>query len=195
PLYPAVVNKSAKTFNDGLRNGPLVTAGPFKFGPIDQTAKTVTLVRDNKWWGAPAKLHTMIFRTIDPNAQIHAIANGEIDLMDLGADVNKFNRAKALTTTDLRVVAAPNFVHVDFNGTGTILNDVTVRKAIAKSIDRGAIARSMLGPLGIESRSLGNHIYMASQRGYQDNSGDVGKYEPDKARQLLEQAGWKLDGN
>src|SRR5262249_47210348 len=64
-----------------------------------------------------------------------------------------------------------------------------------KSIDRAAITRSMVGPLGIEPKSLGNHIYMANQRGYQDNSGDVGKYEPDKARQLLEQAGWKLDGN
>src|SRR5262249_52148537 len=27
PMYPAVVNKSAKTFNDGLRSGPLATAG------------------------------------------------------------------------------------------------------------------------------------------------------------------------
>ena len=36
---------------------------------------------------------------------------------------------------------------------------------------------------------------MTNQAGYQDNSGDVGKYNPDKARQLLDEAGWKLDGS
>ena len=34
----------------------------------------------------------------------------------------------------------------------------------------------------------------ANQTGYQDNSGDVGKYNPTRAAQLLDEAGWKLDG-
>ena len=36
---------------------------------------------------------------------------------------------------------------------------------------------------------------MRNQAGYQDNSGDVGKYDPTRAAQLLDEAGWKLDGN
>ena len=28
---------------------------PFKLGSIDQTAKTVTLVRNEKWWGEAGK--------------------------------------------------------------------------------------------------------------------------------------------
>ena len=62
------------------------------------------------------------------------------------------------------------------------------------AIDRAAIARAMLGPLGIEPATLGNHIFMRNQTGYQDNSGDVGKYNPARAAQLLDEAGWKLDG-
>ena len=53
----------------------------------------------------------------------------------------------------------------------------------------------MLGPLGIEAVPLGNHIFMRNQGGYKDNSGDVGKYDPARAAQLLDEAGWKLEGN
>ena len=193
-LLPASTTKSPKIFNDGWRQRPLTTAGPFKFGSIDQTAKTVTLVRNEKWWGKPAKLDTIVFRAIDMDAQIDALANGEIDLMDIGPDVNKYSRARGIAGTEIRVAGGPNFRHITINGTGEILKDVKVRQALAMAIDRGAIARAMLGPLDIEATTLGNHIFMRNQTGYHDNSGDVGKYDPTRAAQLLDEAGWKLDG-
>jgi peptide/nickel transport system substrate-binding protein len=193
-LLPASTTKSPKIFNDGWRERPLTTAGPFKFGAVDQTAKTVTLVRNEKWWGNPAKLETIVFRAIDADAQIDAVANGEVDLMDIGPDVNKYSRAKGIAGTAIRLAGGPNFRHLTINGTGEILKDVKVRQALAMTIDRGAIARAMLGPLGIEPATLGNHIFMRNQAGYQDNSGDVGKYNPTRAAQLLDEAGWRLDG-
>jgi peptide/nickel transport system substrate-binding protein len=193
-LYPASTNKSPKIFNDGWRQQPLTTAGPFKLGSIDQTAKTVTLVRNEKWWGKPAKLDTIVFRAIDPDAQIDALANGEVDLLDIGPDVNKYSRAKGIAGTEIRVAGGPNFRHITINGTGEILKDVKVRQALAMAIDRAAIARAMLGPLEIDATTLGNHIFMRNQTGYHDNSGDVGRYNPTRAAQLLDEAGWKLDG-
>jgi glutathione transport system substrate-binding protein len=62
-------------------------------------------------------------------------------------------------------------------------------------IDRVSIARALLGPLGIDAVPLNNHIFMSNQEGYRDNSGEVGQYDPDKARALLDEAGWKLEGN
>jgi peptide/nickel transport system substrate-binding protein len=194
-LYPASTTRSPKIFNDGWRQRPLTTAGPFKFESADLTAKTVTLVRNEKWWGEPAKLDTIVFRAIDLDAQIDALANGEIDLMDIGPDVNKYSRARDIAGTEIRWAAGPNFRHITINGTGPILQDVKVRQALAMGIDRAAIARAMLGPLGIETATLGNHIFMRNQTGYRDNSGDVGKYDPARAAQLLDEAGWRLDGN
>ncbi len=193
-LYPASTTKSPKVFNDGWKDAPLTTAGPFKFGGLDRTAQTMTLVRNEKWWGRPAKVDTIVFRTIDLDAQIDALANGEIDLMDIGPDVNKYVRAKGLAGADIRVAGGPNFRHITINGTGPILRDVQVRRALAMAIDRAAIARAMLGPLGIETEPLGNHIFMRNQKGYRDNSGEVGTYDPGKAAKLLDEAGWKLDG-
>lgn len=193
-LYPASTNSSPSVFNDGWKARPLTTAGPFKVGSMDQTAKTITLIRNEKWWGRPAKLDQIIFRVLDPDSQIDSLANNEIDFMDVGPDVNKLKRAQATTGVVLRRAGGPNFRHVTMNGTSPILSDVNVRRAVAMSINRTTIAKALLGPLGVPAMPLGNHIFMENQKGYRDNSGDVGTYNPTKAGSLLDAAGWKLSG-
>jgi peptide/nickel transport system substrate-binding protein len=194
-LYPASTNRDPKIFNEGWKDRPLTTGGPFKVGTLDVTGKTITLVRNEKWWGNPAKLDRIVYRVIDADAQIDAIANGEIDAIDVGPDVNKFNRANEIEGTDVRIAGAPNFRHLTINGTSPNIQDVRVRQALAMGISRQAITRALLGPLGIRTEPLGNHILMANQAGYRDNSGDIGKYNPERAKQLLDEAGWKMDGN
>jgi peptide/nickel transport system substrate-binding protein len=194
PLYPASTNRDPKIFNDGWRDRPLTTAGPFKVQSIDATSKTITLVRDENWWGDRAKLDRIVFRAIDPDAQIDALANGEIDAMDVGPDANKYSRAKDIEGTELRIAGGPQFRHLTINGTSPILRDVRVRRALAMAISRQAIARALLAPLGIRAEPLNNHIFMTNQAGYRNNAGEIGVYDPDKARALLDEAGWKLDG-
>ena len=74
----------------------LPSAGPFKLGSINRTSQTITLVRNDKWWGDRAKLDRIVFRVIDPDAQIDALANGEIDAMDIGPDASQYQRAKGI---------------------------------------------------------------------------------------------------
>jgi peptide/nickel transport system substrate-binding protein len=194
PLYPASTNKDPKIFNDGWAEQPLTTAGPFRFDGVNRTTQTVTLVRNEKWWGKPAKLERMVFRTIDTNAHIDALANGEVDAVDVGPDANKYRRALTIEGANMRVAGGPNFRHLTINGTSPILSDVRVRRALAMAIDRAAIARALLGPLGVTPEPLNNHIFMVNQRGYRDNSGEVGKYDPERAARLLDEAGWTLAG-
>jgi peptide/nickel transport system substrate-binding protein len=194
PVYPASTNKDPKVFNEGWKTKPLTSAGPFRLDNVDQTAKTVTLVRNEKWWGAKAKLDSIVYRAIDLDAQIDALANGEIDFMDIGPDVNKYNRAKGIANVDIRRAAGPNFRHLTMNGTSPVLQDVNVRQALAMGIDRTAIAKAMLGPMGIDAKPLDNHLFMANQNGYQPNAGEIGTFNQTKAKQLLDTAGWKLEG-
>jgi peptide/nickel transport system substrate-binding protein len=193
PLFPASTNKDPKIFNEGWKRQPLTSAGPFRFDSINQTTKTLTLVRNEKWWGRPAKLDRIVYRVIEVSAQVDALANGEIDYMDIGPDVNNYRRVKDIEGIDIRMAGGPNFRHITINGTSPNLQDVRVRQALAMAINRTALARAMLGPLNIEPKTLGNHIFMTNQRGYQDNSG-VTKYDPEAAKRLLDEAGWKLDG-
>jgi peptide/nickel transport system substrate-binding protein len=195
PLYPASTNRDPEVFNNGWRNRPLTTAGPFRLEGINPTSKTITLVRNEKWWGSPAKLDRIVFRVIDADAQIDALANAEIDAMDIGPDANKFSRAQEIEGLDLRMAGGPNFRHLTINGTSPNLQDVRVRKALAMAISREAIARALLAPLGLKAVPLDNHIFMMNQAGYQSNAGEVGTYNPERAKQLLDEAGWKMEGN
>jgi peptide/nickel transport system substrate-binding protein len=194
PLYPASTNSDPKVFNSAWKQKFLVSGGPFKFQSYDATAKVFTFVPNEKWWGDKPKLDSMVFRVIDDDAQPTALANGEIDVMDIGPSVDYYNKAKAISGIDIRVAGGPNFRHITINGQSEVLKDVKVRQALAMAIDRSAIAKSQLGPLPVNPATLGNHIFMQNQKGYQDNSGVVA-YNPEKAKQLLDEAGWKVEGD
>ena len=192
PLYPASTNSDPKVFNDGWTAKPLFSAGPFKLDKIDKTAKTITLVRNDKWWGNPAKLDKIVYRAIDSDAQVDSLANGEIDEIDIGPDIDKYSRAKTIQNVALHKAGGPNFRHLTMNSQSPVLQDVNVRQALAVGIDRTRIAAALLGPLEVPAVPLNNHIFMSNQAGYQDNSGDVGKFNADAAKQKLDAAGWAL---
>jgi peptide/nickel transport system substrate-binding protein len=194
PLYPAEYNSDPKKFESGYLSKIPVTAGPFKLGKIDQTAKTVTIVRDPKWWGPPAKLDRIVFRALDSDAAINAFVNGEVDIADVGPSPSNYKRAARRPDGAIREAAGPDFRHITFNGSSPMLSDVNVRRAIAMAINRDALARADLTGLNWPARTMGNHFLVNTQLGYRDNAGDVGRYDPAKSRQLLDQAGWKLSG-
>ncbi len=123
PLYPASTSTDPAVFNDGWKQKPLTTAGPFKLGNVDNTAQLITLVRNEKWWGRAAKLDSLVFRKIDRDAQPDALANGEIDFMGIGSDVNRLKRAESSAGIAIRRSAAPNFNHMTINGKSPILSD------------------------------------------------------------------------
>ncbi|WP_189244999.1 ABC transporter family substrate-binding protein [Streptosporangium pseudovulgare] len=194
PLYPASTNDTPEHFNKGWIDKIPVTAGPFKVESMDQTAKTATLVRDDKWWGQKAKLDKVIFRAIDQTAMIGAFANGEIDAVEIPANAADLKRAKEVPNVDIRKAAAPNWRHFTINGSSEQLKDKSVRQAIVLGINREAIAQSDLKDMDWPIQLLNNHVYMNTQKGYVDNSGELGKYNPEKAKQLLDAAGWKQEG-
>ena len=101
-----------------------MTAGPFQLQGIDTTAQTITLERNPKWWGDKAILDRIIFRVIDGDAQVDALANGEIDFIDIASDVNKLQRAESTDGIEIRRAGGPNFRHITFNGTSPMLSDV-----------------------------------------------------------------------
>jgi peptide/nickel transport system substrate-binding protein len=195
PLYPAATNNDPAVFNDGWKAKPLTTAGPFRFESLDQTAKTITLVRNGKWWGNRAKLDRIIYRVIDPVTQVDALLNGEIDFLDVAGDVNKLQRAATAPGVTIHRAAGPDFRSITINGTGEILKDVNVRRALGMAVNRDTIAKVLLGPLGLDAKPLQNHIFMANQRGYQDNAGTLSSPDVEGARKLLDDAGWKLAGD
>ncbi|MFJ2032691.1 ABC transporter family substrate-binding protein [Streptosporangium sp. NPDC087985] len=194
PLYPKSTNATPAGFNNDWLNKIPVTAGPFKFASFDQTAKTITIVRDNAWWGDKAKLDRIIYRALESDALVGAFSNGEIDTFDVGPSAPDYARAKSSRNAIVRQAAGPDFRHITMNGESAVLSDVNVRRAIATGINRQAIAQSDLQGLDWPIVLLNNHFFMNTQGGYQDNAGAIGVYNVEKAKQMLDAAGWKLEG-
>jgi peptide/nickel transport system substrate-binding protein len=195
-MYPKSTTTDPKTFNEGWIEKIPVSAGPFKFESLDKTAQTVTLVPNDQWWGDKPKLDKIIYKVVEDTAAADALANGEIDYVDIGANVNLYKRAKELSQTkvDIRRAGGPNWRHITINGSQPQLADKNVRQALALAINRETIAKALLAPLEMQPQVLNNHIFMSNHSAYKDNAGDLGKFNPDKAKQMLDAAGWKLDG-
>ncbi|GAA3694280.1 ABC transporter family substrate-binding protein [Nonomuraea antimicrobica] len=195
-LFPAKYLETPEKYDNDYKQKIPVTAGPFKVESIDEGTKTLTLVRDDKWWGKKSKLDKLIFRTIaDATAEVNAYANGELDAayIEAGAPAN-LQRAKGVPNTEIRKALSPNWRHITVNNSSEFLKDKSVRQAIQYAINRDVITQSDLKDMEWPLQTLGNHVFMNNHKGYVDNSGDLGKYNLEKSKQLLEAAGWKQEG-
>lgn len=194
PLYPAKTISGPAAWDRGWLGRIPVTAGPFRPERIDRTARTLSVVRDPRWWGPRAKLDRIVFRYLPRDAMAGAFADGEIDSFDAGSDAVAYRRALQVPGAVVRRAAGPDFSQLTFNGAAPILSDLRVRRAIALAIDRWALARSSLAGLGWPVRLLNDHAFVNTQQGYQDDAGEFDDADPGRAGRLLDQAGWTYTG-
>ncbi|MFD8197606.1 ABC transporter family substrate-binding protein [Streptomyces wuyuanensis] len=87
PLYPKETMGSPASFNDGARTELPATAGPFALQKIDSDDGTVTLVRNPRWWGEPAKLDSLVLRAVPRDRRAAALATGAVDLAEIDRGV------------------------------------------------------------------------------------------------------------
>ncbi|QYL20061.1 ABC transporter family substrate-binding protein [Mycolicibacterium pallens] len=192
-LLPKSMTANPEVFNKGQLNGPGPSAGPFLVSAVDRTAQRIVLTRNPKWWGTPPLLDSFTFLVLDDAARIPALQNNTIDAVGLGS-LDELTIARRTAGVSIRRAPGLSWYHFTFNGApGSILSDKALRLAVAKGIDRQAIADVTQRGLVDKPVPLNNHIYVAGQQGYQDNSEAVA-YNQDKAKQELDALGWKLNG-
>ncbi|HEY4003857.1 MAG TPA: ABC transporter family substrate-binding protein, partial [Pseudonocardia sp.] len=190
PLYPVSTTSDPAIYNTGWINKIPTTAGPFTVESIDLSAKTITLRRNEKWWGERAKLDRIVFKVYERSALADALANNEIDFYEIASSVDLLRRAQTVPGVAVRQATGRPYNHITFNGAaGAILADVRLRRAIAKGIDRAAIATRLIGQIVPGATSLGNHIYPYGAKYYQDNSKAVA-FDQAAANRELDELGW-----
>ncbi|MFF4956887.1 ABC transporter family substrate-binding protein [Streptomyces sp. NPDC001222] len=83
PLYPKDVMGTPGSFNDGARGGLKVTSGPFGIQSVDRDHGTVTLSRNPRWWGRPAKLSEIDLVAVPRDQRAAALADGKLDMAEV----------------------------------------------------------------------------------------------------------------
>jgi peptide/nickel transport system substrate-binding protein len=192
-LLPKSMTADPEVFNKGQLRDPGPSAGPFMVAGVDRTAQRITLTRNPNWWGTPPVLDTFTFLALDDAARIPALQNKAIDATGV-ASLDELQIARGTEGIVIRRAPGPSWYHMTLNGApGAILSDKALRQAVAKGIDRQAIVNVTQRGLVDNPTPLGNHIFVAGQDGYQDNSAPVA-YDPEKAKSELDALGWKLNG-
>lgn len=197
-LLPAhYVRRQPGGWNRGLDNNPedIPSGGPFRIAGFTR-GETVTLRRNDEYWGARAHLDAIEIRLVpDSDAQIDALRNDEADLIAPQATADVVDHIKQLPGVRSQVSAGLAFEHLTFNLEHPILGDLTVRRAIATAIDTQQLVDRLLRSVNPNAQVLGNRIWLTGQQPYQDHAGGYGKGDTKAAKRLLEQAGWTLGGN
>jgi peptide/nickel transport system substrate-binding protein len=160
--------------------------GPFKFVSW-KIGDRLVLERNDDYWGPKARLRQVIFRAIPENAaRLQALQTGEIDGYNL---VEPQDIATIQRNRNLKLIDRPafNVGWVTINSAKAPMDKLAVRQAVAHGLDRAAVVKSFYAGRGQVA-----HAFMPPELfGY---AKDVKKYSynPERAKQLLRQAGLTL---
>ena len=161
--------------------------GPFKFESWDR-GEQLTMVANEDYWGdVEGNIGTLIFKPVgDPAAQLQALQAGDIQGYDLVAPED-YETISGDDQFQLLERPAFNVAYLGMNQKVKPFDDIAVRQAVAHAIDRQAIVDGFYAGQGVVAKEF----MPPDLFGYSDNVTEY-EYDPDKAKQLLEDAGYEL---
>ncbi len=168
---------------DDIENSAIGT-GPFVFESWT-VGESIVLARNDDYWGDAALMEKVTFQYItDPNALNNAMLSDELDLVAGVSAPELLEAFEADDRFDVLTGLTYGEVTLSLNGRRAPLDDIRIRQAVSHAIDRQAVvdlAYAGYGtPIGTFSTPLDPY--------YKDLTG-VYDYDPDRARELLTEAG------
>jgi peptide/nickel transport system substrate-binding protein len=165
-----------------------VGTGPFKFK--EWTADAIVLERNPDYWGRPAYLDSIVYRTvIDRETGFAMTLRGDIDFNPRLMPHQRLEGLPPEALERLRVVdylPANQYGFWIYNTTKPQFADVRTRRAMSMLIDRNQIICEIYQCLAAPSDSPvpRNHpAYNSSLKGF--------AFDPEGAKKLLSEAGWE----
>jgi peptide/nickel transport system substrate-binding protein len=198
-IWKNVSEKQVGTFT----NAQMVGSGPFIMEQR-QTGQFIRMKANPNYWAGAPHISNLVFRVFNNNdAMVQALRKGEIDF----ADSLQSSLYKSLQNApDIKQVPAvySGFDEIGMNtgaatatgqpiGNGNpALKDVRVRQAINYAINRPLLVSRVLDGYGQPGSSIIPPIYAAQ---HYTPTTDAMNYNPAKANQILDAAGYKKDSH
>jgi len=170
----------------------VVGSGPYKLEGW-QTGQAITLVRNKNYWGNSLKqpyLDKIVFKIIQDNAaSVVAAKNKEVDMMYVISPQDFYKNLQNADQFDLikATPSEPVYSYIGWNLNSPLFSDKKVRWALSHLIDRNTI---------IDKIAFGQSVKIQSpvfykQTKYLNTDLPEINYDPEKAKQLLAEAGWQ----
>jgi peptide/nickel transport system substrate-binding protein len=161
-----------------------IGTGPFKFSNWVQGDR-IELVKNQDYWGEPAKLDKATFKFIsDPTAALAAMMAGDVDAFPNFPAPENLAQFAADPRFQVLVGSTEGETILAMNNSRTPFDDIRVREAVAHAIDRQAVIDGAMFGYGTP---IGSH-FAPHHPAYEDLTA-LSAYDPDRARALLADAG------
>jgi peptide/nickel transport system substrate-binding protein len=167
-----------------LSNGPFIVKDVVP-------EQSVTLVRNKDYnWGPMPNVDQIVVRTIgSAPAQVQALKNGEVDVVNPQASADTVEQLKAIPGVTLLQGKQLAYDHLDLNYYG-VFADQDVRTAFMLTVPRKDIVDKIIKKIDPEALPLDSQLFVPDQAAYADSVKDNGSsgyqnVDIEKAKQLL----------
>jgi oligopeptide transport system substrate-binding protein len=186
PIYPLrqdIVEAFGDTWTEPGNN---VSSGPFVLSEWAHNDH-MTLTPNPYWYGEQPKLQKLVLKMIgDPNAAYAAYLNDELDVVAVPpANIKSVEEDSNLSQQIVRSVDMGTNAY-EFNVQVAPFDDPKVRQAFAMAIDRDSFVNKVDFGVGEVAYSL----IPPGTVGYDPELGQELAYDPQRARELLAEAGY-----
>lgn len=164
-----------------------VGSGPFKFVAFDGSQNIVELAANAEYWDGAPKIPKLRVKTVTDASSLQAeLQTGGVDIAPLPSNLPP-DILKTMGSGNLKVdqFDGSNIQYLVFNTQSPPLNNVKVRQAIGYAIDRQKIVTELFF-----NQAKVAHSPLPPQL-WAYTAGTQYPYDPDKARKLLQEAGYK----
>ena len=191
PIMPehllAKYNDDKGSMNTAPYNSAPVGSGPYKFVSWDRGSQVRLEAFPAYFAGKPA-IREVVYKIIpDQNTLATQLETHELDLgWNLAAST--YGRVKSSPGNTVLTPVVYTFDHLDFNLKRPIFGDVRVRRALTYAIDRASMLEKVRHGLGeLSDTMLDPSLFPDAQ----DPAIMKYPYDVEKAKALLDEAGWK----
>jgi peptide/nickel transport system substrate-binding protein len=161
-----------------------VGTGPYKIVAY-RPAQYLDLAAFDGYWGKQPQVKNAHFVFIgDDNTRVAKLQAGEVDMI-MATPYSAYDQLKSAGFNEVKLPVHPTqSIQFQFTNTHTPWHDVRIRQAMAYAIDKDAIVKGLLHGVPTDYPRLS-----AGELGFDPNLKDY-KYDPAKARQLENEAGY-----
>lgn len=191
-----VMRAFAKWFESPEKNREkqyLVGTGPYTFEEW-RTSENIRLKRFDGYWNKGNNKYKtsypnqIVFKVVnDRPAAVTALKNGDLDFMEyippaLFTDIDTTTSQNIKTTSYL----VPTYMYIGWNQRRPVFGDKKTRQALSYLVDKTMLIKNVVRGFAIPTNSP---VYFG--RPEYDSTLNRYDYSPEKAKQLLAEAGWK----
>jgi peptide/nickel transport system substrate-binding protein len=167
-------------------NAKPVGIGPFRI-VVWKRGDSIELEPNPYYFRGRPKLQHITYKLIPSfDTVLTALQTGEVELWPV-VPSSYLVQAKAITKLQTDVQTGIYYVHLDFNVTRPLVSDVRVREAIRYALDRRLIVDKVVHGNAIVQESTISPVLPFAPKGI-----PFVEHDANRARQLLDAAGWKV---